>query len=1389
MEIWEGGDQLEIEKPTWMLQADPRRQATDPLRGYLYQAWQALFAWLVLHEDEVLYLEGAEDFDIVGPSSGTTVQVKDTSGKISLRTKCVTDAISNYWRLHQIHSDKAIRFAFLTRAKIGMERGSPFGPKKKGLDVWQQCSIGDKSVAELAAFLSGDHVVAKRIPPDLVVFLKTADGKTIYEKLLYPLKWFTEAPPAAAIATAIDYKLITHGSKQGILPSECTRVTDRLLREVLTVSCHKQADERTLVWSQFAILFEKETRISVSRRTIQEMQSALSMETQWDANQLIGMSPSRTSFVHVLSPGGPPPVPPNIAPRSNLVGQCQTILNEGHSLAIVGATGMGKTTLAKLTAIAQGGEWAWFSFTEYHGDRFAWALTRASAIIDDMPQQCCVLLDDLPYDPGTVKAWEQAYGSLIYTINMRRISMITTSRKAIPASVRNHLGVTNLSEITVPDLDEREIANLCIVLGCSAGQAETHAKVAYLHTLGHPQLVHARLLALSRQGWPPLSVDGLFATPDDVREQQQQTRQLLENLTHEEAELLYRASVALGPFRREHIIRLAELANLPRPGDLFDRLVGPWIERVIENYYELSPLLKNAGAEVWSSVTVAGIHSQLADVILEAKELSTVEGSHALFHAFIGKNASALAGLGMSLIAQGTDEVLKAFGGAAFWFLVARIDEESGALYDGDPALSLLLRMAQYRLCVSAEPEMALRVLDAWEREIVPLDPVPPNLLSRLLFLISGLLYVQVPMRPGRVLRIFEEFAALRQVMNEPKHRDFFESLPLESVDRDGKQMKLLATLFAMNGMRCRNKDDLLEMLGGLAAIDAQLRLEIMDETDAAIGYAIVYVDNAFLHEIRAETPDWSGLLSVMSATMDCAAEWGTSELGAHAARIAAIVLDEQCSRPNDALAILDSAAQRFHVQLPIIEGERGTILLHCKRYDEALSAFECATSLRKPWNADKLDVPIFSLRNAGIAAAHAGRWERAAYFFTQASYCASNVADAIMTAAFLTDAAFARWEAGDRLGMLDAMMGSIAAIDAMDISERDPGRLWVRRGTAHVLNWIHCEARGAQPPRDLEAPRAGMCSRSEYNEEIMALPDVPMDLMLYLLISLEHTLQAEPKARAQYVARLGHVTTPAVTFLMGQLQIHEALSSGALECLPVSVDKMARGYAAVRTVAEPEEAIYYESEVPISDAQIRLALADGGLLESILLAALLRGGTEAASHNVRALIERWCECGSIYVWADDLMAFLDAAESLQRSSTAENCRVMRNRQASHRDRQLAALYIAWDLEDVSLRDLLQAHVFLFEQYSRDHEWGGDVEGVVSEMISSTWSAISRSRFRLLTPAVTAPALEVACSIVPESYSKASAVLIAAADASGGRLPPELLRRYRGLSDGTAGET
>jgi hypothetical protein len=69
------------------LQGDPRRQASASMGGAFLQVWHTVLAWIALKDNEVLYLEHAEDFDVIGGQGATATQIKASPGKISLGSK------------------------------------------------------------------------------------------------------------------------------------------------------------------------------------------------------------------------------------------------------------------------------------------------------------------------------------------------------------------------------------------------------------------------------------------------------------------------------------------------------------------------------------------------------------------------------------------------------------------------------------------------------------------------------------------------------------------------------------------------------------------------------------------------------------------------------------------------------------------------------------------------------------------------------------------------------------------------------------------------------------------------------------------------------------------------------------------------------------------------------------------------------------------------------------------------------------------------------------------------------------------------------------------------------------------------------------------------------
>jgi hypothetical protein len=175
------------------LVGDKRRQATDSIRGYVYQAYQSVLAWIRLGEEEVLFLEGAEDFDVHSADGVTATQVKDTagSGTLTLRSGDAIAAINNFWRHQQNNPDKVVSLRFLTTALPGREKGSEFGGIPTGIEYWSAAKRDNVlSLEPLKSFLLSLELV-----PSLAAFLRRSDDQTIRKDLICRINWDTGSKP------------------------------------------------------------------------------------------------------------------------------------------------------------------------------------------------------------------------------------------------------------------------------------------------------------------------------------------------------------------------------------------------------------------------------------------------------------------------------------------------------------------------------------------------------------------------------------------------------------------------------------------------------------------------------------------------------------------------------------------------------------------------------------------------------------------------------------------------------------------------------------------------------------------------------------------------------------------------------------------------------------------------------------------------------------------------------------------------------------------------------------------------------------------------------------------------------------------------------------------
>jgi hypothetical protein len=138
------------------LAGDPRWQAVPSIRGTVYQAWWSIDAWLRLTDDNtVIYLEGAEDFDVVRKDGGAVAaQIRNTSQPISLGTQKARQALEAFWKVACDEPYRRVDLHYLTSSPAALEMDSDFGGIT-GIEAWRIARTDREMASRIARYLAG----------------------------------------------------------------------------------------------------------------------------------------------------------------------------------------------------------------------------------------------------------------------------------------------------------------------------------------------------------------------------------------------------------------------------------------------------------------------------------------------------------------------------------------------------------------------------------------------------------------------------------------------------------------------------------------------------------------------------------------------------------------------------------------------------------------------------------------------------------------------------------------------------------------------------------------------------------------------------------------------------------------------------------------------------------------------------------------------------------------------------------------------------------------------------------------------------------------------------------------------------------------------------------
>jgi tetratricopeptide (TPR) repeat protein len=313
-------------------------------------------------------------------------------------------------------------------------------------------------------------------------------------------------------------------------------------------------------------------------------------------------------------------------------------------------------------------------------DRYAAAVSNFAGSV--------VVIEDLPRIlPGGPLASQLE--TLASCLNNVQSALLLSSYYPLPASLRENLGKIKFDVPRFTEEDAKEVLRSAYAPG--SFPIEAISRVLITLSQGLPVLVMAAVRYLSDRNWAFSSTEmeslirGEFAADyrADVGTLLQAT---VPNV--EERELLIRMSLAIGPFTREDVARVAKVPKaIPLPGEKVDRATGLWFQNTGSGRFLRSPLISSDLSAALDPRTRIGVHYVLALQILARKSLTPIDVVTCVHHLTMAEDM-AFAGI---VLIQAHTSILEMEGAPDEDFGLLRISVATVLASDVDLNLRLYL--------------------------------------------------------------------------------------------------------------------------------------------------------------------------------------------------------------------------------------------------------------------------------------------------------------------------------------------------------------------------------------------------------------------------------------------------------------------------------------------------------------------------------------------------------------------------------------------------------------------------------------------------------------------------------------------------------------------------
>jgi len=1353
------------------LESDLKRQAIPTLRGYSYQIWQSLLRWLELRENENLFLEGAEDIDVLGPGgTAETVQIKETaeSGSVTLRSADVLEAVNNFWEHQTKNPQIIIKFRFLTTSERGQERPKEF-EKMRGLDFWDSCKRAGTDNQPLRDFLVKQK---DQLSEKLREFIKDASDEDLREKLLSRFEWDTGRKTQPFVEEVVRRKIVEYGDAAYTLPpSESEKTISRLLQHVWEVV--RRTENRWLTRADFLTVFEETTTERIPAHELLKLKrAAANAESSKPAAGLpIGAAVGLISFLNspILEPLTLPDLN-GFAGREILVAELRKMLDESNLLVLIGSTGTGKSLLSYEIADSTGGNWRRLDLRGFSPEQIRDRLNYAARVIEDETERIDCIVDDLNFDRQP-HVYENALGRFLYAVGLRGGRVIFTSHQKPPARVANYFDFPEEIFFAVPPLGEADVRDLLVKHGCPGGHLlKAWTRLIHLQMRGHALLTHTRVRALAGEGWRAPEAKNLPIAEEikDVRGEFRRT--LREQLPEDERTLLYRLSIFTGRFKRRHALEMGvHSPPISGAGDAFDALVGPWIEPIDATYFRLSPLLDSAATEVFTEAQIKEIHRAAAEAFL-VEVISITEFDGLLYHGLKALSLQPLIAAAMSVYSAerpGWKEIAQFSG----WFAYARLGEGE-RLFESDNFVNFLLRRVQFKIMAELNSEKAVTIAEKIEKEIGEWDGSGSYSGTKdaliFAFLSEVIFEMEVTFTIKQVTRWLLQIVGNRQAGNL-----FFPEHPKHQAVLDEKLKFLATTMIFVRAVtaRCREAVQVVELLTVLDESKDKAAREVWEAFKTDNFMSSTLADAVWLAESRKETSNWTSCLETLDWIIGTARKHDATALAAAAYQAKAIVYKEYLHDADAAFKILETGENALGESEVFLQDYRAKIYFMEKNYAEAIKIWR---QILPRIAADRNAARTFSFRDAEVCAARLGEWNEASDLALQGEAAArlpfidnqppeieNNVVSEAIAVSYRADYAFALWKMGKRAESVTEFADILDAFkDLPNPADDFRVNLFYRR-VGYAIGWF---LQDVKDNNEFEEPPPGFFSNPETVEEVKNMPLQPIRSFWYLLARLEYKLRLGDAIFRRFAAQKSGNEDKSGDIGYQDLLLRHALAKFEVENLVSQYLEFSEATKKFNAQNGTNE-IWNETEALKSLTFTALLLFAGRGQSHLLPLADWR--RNAANADIDELFDDW----------------LKLIEKFSAAGSADLIATLISETVAPEERILAALMISTTEVGINVETRFYANVFLLTaDYSQN--WREETAGVIEYWTVNEWKKIAeRQRFALQAPNIATPAILTACADETcRGIAKAAKVLLATRPAVKLNVSDSSLEQLRNLT-------